>query len=45
MENAHAKTADEICRFFGTGPEGLTEEQVDELRDKYGYNGSFKNSN
>ncbi|KAL3124098.1 hypothetical protein niasHT_004687 [Heterodera trifolii] len=38
MENAHTKSEDELFRFFGTGPDGLTEEQADELRDKYGYN-------
>lgn len=39
MENAHTKTSDELLRFFGTGPDGLTEEQVTQLRDKYGPNG------
>lgn len=39
MENAHAKTAEELFQFFGTGPDGLSENQVEELRDKYGYNG------
>ena len=41
MENAHAKSADELLRFFGTGPDGLTEQQVTELREKYGPNGKF----
>jgi hypothetical protein len=41
MENAHAKTSEELSRFFGTGPEGLEEHQVEELRDKYGLNGLF----
>lgn len=39
MENAHAKTPEELSWFFGTGPEGLEEYQVEELREKYGYNG------
>ncbi|CAK5063186.1 unnamed protein product [Meloidogyne enterolobii] len=38
MENAHAKTSEELFQFFGTGPDGLSENQVEELRDKYGYN-------
>jgi len=41
MENAHAKTSEELFQFFGTGPDGLSENQVEELRDKYGYNGLF----
>ncbi|CAJ0943320.1 unnamed protein product, partial [Mesorhabditis belari] len=38
MEGAHIKTGDEVCRFFDTGADGLTEDQVDKLREKYGYN-------
>uniref|UniRef100_A0A7I4Y859 Calcium-transporting ATPase n=1 Tax=Haemonchus contortus TaxID=6289 RepID=A0A7I4Y859_HAECO len=38
MEDAHTKTGDEVCRFFNVGPDGLTESQVDVLREKYGYN-------
>lgn len=51
MEDAHAKTPDEVhteyrlgpiiqvCRFFNTGADGLSEAQVNELRKKYGENG------
>lgn len=39
MENAHTHTAEELFRFFGTGPDGLGEDQVEDLRDTYGYNG------
>ncbi|CAD5213323.1 unnamed protein product [Bursaphelenchus okinawaensis] len=38
MEDAHAKSADEVLRFFGTGPDGLSEDQVERLRQKYGPN-------
>uniref|UniRef100_A0A914I4E4 Calcium-transporting ATPase n=1 Tax=Globodera rostochiensis TaxID=31243 RepID=A0A914I4E4_GLORO len=38
IENAHAKSADELFRFYATGPDGLSEEQADALRDIYGYN-------
>ncbi len=41
MEDAHAKRADEVLRFFGTGPDGLTSEQVDRLREEHGYNGAY----
>ncbi|GMR41361.1 hypothetical protein PMAYCL1PPCAC_11556 [Pristionchus mayeri] len=38
MEDAHSKSADEVCRFFGTGSEGLTDDQIERLRAKYGPN-------
>uniref|UniRef100_A0A183CH04 P-type Ca(2+) transporter n=1 Tax=Globodera pallida TaxID=36090 RepID=A0A183CH04_GLOPA len=38
IENAHAKSADELFRFYATSPDGLSEEQADALRDIYGYN-------
>ncbi|GMT17963.1 hypothetical protein PFISCL1PPCAC_9260, partial [Pristionchus fissidentatus] len=38
MNDAHAKSADEVCRNFGTGPEGLTDDQVERLRAKHGPN-------
>ncbi|KAI6220093.1 Calcium-transporting ATPase [Aphelenchoides fujianensis] len=38
MEDAHAKSADEVLRFFGTGADGLTEDQVERLRSKHGFN-------
>lgn len=41
MDNAHAKSPDEILRHFGTSPDGLTEQQVDKLREQYGYNGKL----
>lgn len=43
MDDAHAKSGDEVLKYFSTGPDGLTEDQVERLRSKYGYNGiSFK---
>jgi magnesium-transporting ATPase (P-type) len=41
MDDAHAKSADEVLRFFSTGPDGLSEDQVERLRSKYGYNGKI----
>lgn len=38
MEDAHAKTGDEVCHFFNVGPDGLTETQVEASREKYGFN-------
>ncbi|PIO56547.1 cation transporter/ATPase [Teladorsagia circumcincta] len=38
MEDAHAKTGDEVCRFFNVGPDGLTETQIEAQREKFGYN-------
>uniref|UniRef100_A0A1I7XTT1 P-type Ca(2+) transporter n=1 Tax=Heterorhabditis bacteriophora TaxID=37862 RepID=A0A1I7XTT1_HETBA len=38
MEDAHIKSGDEVCRFFGTGPDGLTDDQVEVLRAKHGLN-------
>ncbi|KAI6188657.1 Calcium-transporting ATPase [Aphelenchoides besseyi] len=38
MNDAHTKSADEALRFFGTGADGLTEDQVERLRSKHGYN-------
>jgi Ca2+ transporting ATPase len=40
MEDGHAKTADEVLKFFGTNEElGLTPEQVKSYQAKYGLNG------
>jgi hypothetical protein len=39
MEDAHAKSATEVARFYGTGPDGLTEDQVQTLRAQHGLNG------
>lgn len=41
MENAHAKSPEELLRFFETSSEGLSEQQVEKHRDKYGYNGKI----
>ncbi|CAI4231256.1 unnamed protein product [Auanema sp. JU1783] len=38
MEDAHSKSAQEVCRFFGTGDDGLSDDQVEKLREKYGAN-------
>jgi Ca2+ transporting ATPase len=38
MENAHTKSPEELYKFFGTGEDGLTEDQVTKLREKYGHN-------
>lgn len=39
MENAHAKNPEEILKYFGTTENGLSESQVEKLREKHGYNG------
>lgn len=41
MEDAHSKSADEVLRFFGTGADGLSDDQVERLREKYGANGKL----
>jgi hypothetical protein len=41
MENAHTKSPDELFRYFETGPDGLTEDQVEDLREKHGLNGMY----
>uniref|UniRef100_A0AC35TRR0 Calcium-transporting ATPase n=1 Tax=Rhabditophanes sp. KR3021 TaxID=114890 RepID=A0AC35TRR0_9BILA len=38
MENAHAKSAQEVQKQFNTSDEGLTESQVTDLRNKHGFN-------
>ncbi|EYC25939.1 hypothetical protein Y032_0011g1469 [Ancylostoma ceylanicum] len=38
MEDAHTKSGEEVCRFFGVGEEGLTESQIEAQRAKYGFN-------
>jgi hypothetical protein len=44
MEDGHAKTSEEVLKFFGTNGElGLTSDQVKTLQAKYGPNGKFKN--
>lgn len=40
MEDGHAKTSEEVLKFFGTNEElGLTPEQVKSYQAKYGPNG------
>lgn len=40
MEDGHAKTAEEVLKFFGTNEEvGLSSDQVKNLQAKYGPNG------
>uniref|UniRef100_A0A0N4Z1V1 Calcium-transporting ATPase n=1 Tax=Parastrongyloides trichosuri TaxID=131310 RepID=A0A0N4Z1V1_PARTI len=38
MENAHSKSPEELQKYFGTSKDGLTEAQVEELREKHGFN-------
>lgn len=43
MEDAHAKTSEEVLKFFGTNEEvGLTADQVKTFQAKYGPNGKSK---
>lgn len=40
MEDAHAKTTEEVLKHFGTNPDvGLTADQVKQFQAKYGPNG------
>ena len=40
MEQAHCKTVEEVCAYFGCDEEaGLTDDQVKRSREKYGPNG------
>lgn len=40
MEDAHAKTSEEVLKFFGTNEEvGLTPDQIKSYQAKYGPNG------
>ena len=41
MENAHTKAPEELYKFYGTSEDGLTEDQVTKLREKYGANGKL----
>lgn len=46
MEDAHAKTVDEVQNFFNVDPEkGLTPDQVKRYQAKYGPNGMYNNHN
>lgn len=40
MEDGHAKTSEEVLKFYGTNEEvGLSVDQVKQLQAKYGPNG------
>jgi len=40
MENPHARTADEVIKYFDTDINyGLTDDQIEEYQEKYGPNG------
>jgi Ca2+ transporting ATPase len=40
MEDAHAKTTEEVLNYFGTNPDlGLSLDQVKKFQAKYGPNG------
>lgn len=42
MEDGHAKTCEEVLKFYGTNEEtGLTPDQVKTLQAKYGPNGKL----
>lgn len=42
MEDAHAKTVDEVLNYFGVDPErGLTPDQIKRNQEKYGPNGEY----
>lgn len=42
MEDAHAKTVEEVQNYFGVDPEkGLTLDQVKRYQAKYGPNGMY----
>nr|CAD7194560.1 unnamed protein product [Timema douglasi] len=42
MDDAHAKTVDEVLNYFGTDAEkGLAQDQVKRNQEKYGLNGEY----
>jgi hypothetical protein len=42
MEDAHAKSVDEVLKYFNTNQElGLTNDQIKQYQAKYGPNGKF----
>jgi Ca2+ transporting ATPase len=42
MEQAHIKSVEEVCAYFGVDEEaGLNDEQIKKNREKYGPNGKF----
>lgn len=43
MEDGHAKTSEEVLKYFGTNEEvGLTPDQVKSFQAKYGPNGEYQ---
>jgi hypothetical protein len=43
MEDAHAKTVEEVLNYFNVDPErGLTPDQIKRNQEKYGPNGKWK---
>lgn len=45
MEDAHAKTVDEVLNYFSVDPErGLTPDQIKRNQEKYGPNGKSSNN-
>lgn len=43
MEDGHAKTSEEVLKYFGTNEEtGLTADQVKSFQAKYGPNGEYQ---
>lgn len=45
MDDAHAKTVEEVLGYFGTDPDkGLSADQVKRNQEKYGPNGKSKHS-
>lgn len=46
MEDAHAKTTEEVLKYFGTNEEvGLSADQVKQFQAKYGPNGESRTQN
>jgi hypothetical protein len=42
MDQAHAKSADEVIRFYGVDSEnGLSDQQVKDAQARYGLNGEL----
>jgi len=42
MENPHARTVDEVIKYFSTDVNfGLTDKQIEENQEKYGPNGKI----
>lgn len=42
MDDAHAKTVEEVLSYFGTDPDkGLSPDQIKRNQEKYGPNGEY----